>query len=86
MQQIQSTLSAKHQTVIPSHIRKALKLKAGDKIMWRVVITPSQPVVIAEPLPKNWAFYMRGLGKYIWQNINIQTYIQNLRQEWENKT
>ena len=85
MQQIQSTLSTKHQTVIPSHIRKVLKLKAGDKIMWRVIMTSSQPIVLAQPLAKNWASYTRGLGKGVWQSVNIDQYIMNLRLEWENK-
>ncbi len=85
MQQIQSTLSTKYQTVIPSQVRKVLKLKAGDKIMWRVITNTVQPLVLAEPLTKNWASYTRGLGKNIWQKINIETYIQNLRQEWETK-
>ncbi len=85
MQQIQSTISAKNQTVIPSQIRKILRLKTGDKIVWRVITTNNQPAVLAEPMPKNWAQYTKGLGKNIWQNITIDSYIKNLRQEWENK-
>lgn len=85
MQQVQSTMSAKNQTVIPSSIRKILQLKTGDKIVWRIITTINKPAVLAEPMPKNWALYTRGLGKNIWQNIHIDTYIQNLRREWENK-
>ncbi len=85
MQQIQSTLSAKNQTVIPSPIRKTLKLKAGDRIVWRIITTVNQQAVLAEPMPKSWAKYTRGLGKDIWRNVDIDTYIQNLRKEWEDK-
>lgn len=82
MQQIQSTISPKYQTVVPAPVRKLLNLKAGDRLIWRLVQTSTQPKVIAEPLPKNWAKYTRGLGKDIWQDIDIDKYIQSLRQEW----
>lgn len=83
MQQIQSTISPKYQIVVPAKIRKLLNLKAGDRIIWRLIQTQTQPKVLAEPMPKNWAKYARGLGKNIWQNVDIDRYIQNLRQEWE---
>lgn len=83
MQQIQSIISPKYQTVVPASIRKLLNLKAGDKIVWRMIYTSSQPKVIAEPMPKSWAKYTRGLGRNIWQNIDIDKYIENLRKEWE---
>lgn len=85
MQQIQSTISAKNQTVIPSPIRKVLQLKTGDKIVWRVITTNNQHVALAEPIPKSWTKYTRGLGKNIWQNIDIDSYIKNLRKEWDVK-
>lgn len=82
MQQIQSTISQKYQTVVPAQVRKLLNLKAGDRLIWRLVQTPDKPKILTEPVPKNWAKYTRGLGKDIWQNINIDRYIQSLRQEW----
>ncbi len=82
MQQIQSLISPKYQTVIPAKIRQRLNLKAGDKLIWKVIKTGNQPKIIAEPEPKNWAKYTRGLGKNIWQRTNIDKYIENLRSEW----
>lgn len=32
---------------------------------------------------KNWAEYSRGLGKEIWQDIDVDTYIKDLRDEWD---
>jgi AbrB family looped-hinge helix DNA binding protein len=82
MQSIQSLISSKYQTVIPTKIRQRLNLKAGDKLIWKVIKTGNQPKIIAEPEPKNWAKHTRGLGKNIWQRTNIDKYIENLRSEW----
>jgi len=81
MQQIQSTISPKYQTVVPARVRKLLKLKAGDRIIWRLISTPTQPKVLAEPMPRNWSKYTLGLGKNVWQQVDIDKYIENLRQE-----
>jgi len=85
MQQTQSTLSSRNQTVIPAHIREALDLAAGDKILWRLVRTGGAVKAVAEPRPKSWAAYSLGLGKTIWEKVDIDTYIQQLRNEWDNK-
>lgn len=82
MQQIQSKISQKYQIVVPAQVRKLLNLKAGDRLIWRFIQTSTQPMVLTEPVPKNWAKYTRGLGKDIWEKVDIDKYIQNLRQEW----
>lgn len=82
MQQIQSRISPKYQTVVPAQIRKLLNLKAGDRLNWRLVQTATEAKIITEPVTKDWAKYTRGLGKDIWQNIDVHKYIQNLRKEW----
>jgi bifunctional DNA-binding transcriptional regulator/antitoxin component of YhaV-PrlF toxin-antitoxin module len=83
----QSTISSKNQVVIPADIRKALGLKAGDTLNWQIIAsTPSnKPKVIAEPSPQNWADYTRGLGEEVWHDIDIDTYIKNLRDEWQSQ-
>jgi len=82
MQQIQSTLSSRYQTVVPADVRKVLRLEAGDKILWRLVRTGGAVKAVAEPRPKSWAAYSLGLGKAIWEKTNIDQYIQQLRDEW----
>ena len=82
MQQIQSLISSKYQTVIPVKIRRRLNLKAGDRLIWRIINVGNQLKIITEPEPKNWAKYTRGLGKNIWKKVNIDKYIKNLRSEW----
>lgn len=86
MQQIQSTLSSKYQTVIPAQVRNALNLKAGSKIIWRVIGLANKKRVLAEPKPTSWPQYTRGLGKNIWENINVEEYIKNLRAEWKDQS
>ena len=82
MKIIKSSLSTKNQTVIPSLIREELNLKPGDKIIWRIVYSDKTPQAIAEPQPKSWTNYTRGLGKNIWQDIDIESYVKNLKKEW----
>ncbi|OGK24774.1 hypothetical protein A3D76_06905 [Candidatus Roizmanbacteria bacterium RIFCSPHIGHO2_02_FULL_37_9b] len=82
MRQAQSTISPKYQTVVPKKVRKLLHLKAGDRIIWTVILTQTRPTVIAEPLPKKWSAHTRGLGKNIWKNVDIDKYIESLRKEW----
>ena len=83
MQQIQSTISRKYQVVIPSVIRKRLNLRAGQVIIWYVIPTKTTPKAVAEAKPASWTKQMLGLGKDIWQEVDIETYIKNLRSEWE---
>lgn len=86
MSNIQRTsLSSKNQTVIPSHVRKTLGLQSGDKLMWSIVYKGTKPTVIAEPEPKSWSQKARGLGKHLWDDVDISTYISNLRNEWQAK-
>lgn len=83
MIQTQSRISDRYQTVVPADIRNALDLKAGDKILWSIIRFGNKKKAIAEPNPKSWAAYSRGLGKSIWKSIDIDKYIQDLRDEWE---
>lgn len=83
MPYIQSTLSSKHQIVVPSEVRKALKLSSGDSILWRITQMSDQPKAVAEPMPKKWADRMKGLGKDLWKKVSIDEYIDSLRNEWQ---
>ena len=83
MPYIQSTLSSKHQIVVPSEVRKALKLSSGDSILWRITHISDQPKAVAESMPKKWADAMKGLGKDMWNKVSITDYINDLRKEWQ---
>ena len=75
-------ISKKHQTVIPARIRRALQLKAGDTLSWRVIRVGDKQKILAEPKPRSWAEYSLGLGEEIWKNVDIDKYIDTLRDEW----
>ncbi len=83
MDSIQSTISGKNQVVVPAQVRKSLKLKAGDKLLWRIIQNKSGNKAIAESEPMSWAGYARGLGRDIWEKTDIDGYIESLRQEWQ---
>lgn len=83
MKFIQSVLSQKYQTVIPSAIRRTLGLQAGDTILWRIDQHGRSAKAIAEPAPRDWAAYTRGLGKDLWASVDIKHYINELRDEWQ---
>ena len=83
MMNIQSTkLSCRNQTVIPRKVRKALNLRSGDRINWHIVYQGDKPIVYADTQSLGFAKQTRGLGKHLWEGIDIATYIDNLRKEW----
>lgn len=84
MRNIQSTkISKRNQTVVPAAVRKSFNLKPGDKILWKIIYVGGSSKAIAEPAPKKWSKQSRGVGKALWKNINIDAYINNLRNEWK---
>ncbi|MBI3955298.1 hypothetical protein HY338_02540 [Candidatus Gottesmanbacteria bacterium] len=76
-------ISSRNQTVIPAKIRRRLKLKAGDKLFWRLIRVGKEHKILAEKEPKSWADYSLGLGKHIWKSVDIKKYIEDLRNEWD---
>ena len=78
-----SQISPKFQTSIPASIRRVLKLEPGDRLNWRIIYRNDKALVLAEPTAKNLAKETRGLGKHLWENIDIKSYINTLRNEWE---
>ena len=85
MQVLQSKISKRNQTVVPSRIRRLLNLRSGEKIVWRVVVVKGEPKVLIEKLPKDIVSYGRGLGKEIWKDVNIEEYVKSLRKEWDKR-
>jgi AbrB family looped-hinge helix DNA binding protein len=71
----EATLSSKNQIVIPRDVRKALGLKAGDKLL--VVLRGGHLIVL--PKPKSFAQATHGLvrGKY------GSDYRKKERESWE---
>jgi hypothetical protein len=85
MKIIQSSISSKYQTVVPADVRRAMNLGAGDALIWQLIRVNGIPKAVAEPKAKNWTAHTRGLGQPVWQNIDIKQYINDLRDEWQNR-
>jgi len=71
-------VSSKHQRAIPAEARRRLNSKSGDTLIAQVI--GNQLVIMQEP--ENWLVYMRGLGKEIWEGVDPQAYIDELRGPW----
>lgn len=75
-------MTSRYQTVIPAAIRRAAKLHHNAELIWQVVPTAQQPMIVVSPRPKNWSAYLSGLGKHVWKDVKIDDYLKQLRSEW----
>jgi AbrB family looped-hinge helix DNA binding protein len=71
----EATISTKHQIVIPREARKALGLKAGDKVL---VLVHGQKIIIIEK-PKSHASATRSLARGVYS----RTYLNEERKGWD---
>jgi AbrB family looped-hinge helix DNA binding protein len=71
----EATVSSKNQIVIPREARKALRLKAGDKIL---IVSRGDRVLILQK-PKSPHTAIRGLGR----NTYPKRYAQKERRSWD---
>lgn len=72
---LEAKLSSKNQIVIPQAARKALRLKAGDKIL--IVIREDRVLVLQKP--KSHAAAIRGLDRSSYPD----NYLQKECNSWE---
>ena len=76
-----SKVSDKYQVVVPKEIRKSLNLSKGQKLRW-VYLSQDQAIVEPVKLKTSHADSLRGLGKEIWAGVDVNKYIDNLRDDW----
>ncbi|OGB87560.1 hypothetical protein A3J44_01040 [candidate division WOR-1 bacterium RIFCSPHIGHO2_02_FULL_45_12] len=72
-------LSAKNQIVIPKEARDYVHLKAGDRL---VLTISSAGHLLLWKRPKDYTSYMKGLGRQLWKNTDVASYIKKLRKDW----
>ena len=72
-------VSSKHQIAVPAEARKRLNIKSGDTLIVEVV--GDHLVLMREP--EDWAKYLEGLGKEIWEGIDAQEYVKRERVGWD---
>jgi AbrB family looped-hinge helix DNA binding protein len=71
----EATLSIKNQIVVPREARKALGLKAGDKLL--VVVRGSTVIMLQKPATHQGA--IRGLGRGAYP----EDYLRKERRSWD---
>lgn len=80
-------MSSRLQTAVPSMVRKALNIRPGDRMYWHITYhsNQNQPLIVAGTKPKQLAKTSRGLGKHLWDTIDIDSYLDQLRKEWNSR-
>ncbi|MBI2886888.1 MAG: AbrB/MazE/SpoVT family DNA-binding domain-containing protein [Chloroflexi bacterium] len=71
-------VSSKHQIALPAEARRRLSINSGDTLIVEVV--GDHLLIMREP--EDWAKYLEGLGKEIWEGVDPQKYIDELRGPW----
>jgi len=81
MQQV--TIGTKNQIVLPKEVRKKIKgLKPGSKVM----VYPLDENTIAVKVDlNNWVKNSQGITAAAWKNIDTTKYLEELRDEWNEK-
>lgn len=81
MQQV--TVGTKYQIVIPKEVRRKIKgLKPGAKVS---VYLNNENSLTIEASQKSWLERTRGIATEAWKGIDTTKYLDDLRNEWENK-
>lgn len=69
-------VSSKNQIAVPSEIRKKLGIKPGDHLL----VDVQGAVIVLSLDPKDYVDRMMGLGREIWEGIDVQEYIRGERE------
>jgi len=80
-----TTISNRWQTAVPALARKALTLEKGNQLVWIIKTGTQRPQITIRPKTKNYGDYLSGLGKNLWKDEKTETYLNNLRKEWDRK-
>lgn len=72
-------VSSRNQIVIPAEARKELGIKPGDRLY--VVVRDGHMFLLPEP--ENVLDRLRGLYKEIWADIDVEEYINQERDAWQ---
>lgn len=80
---MQVTVGSKYQIVIPKEVRKKIKgLRPGAKVM---VKSLDNQTVSIKTEDKNWLERTRGMMTEAWRGVDTTKYLDNLRNEWDQK-
>ncbi len=71
-------VSSKHQIAVPAAVRRRLAIDSGDHL----VVEIQDGVIVLIPEPKDPVEELKGLGREIWEGVDIQDYIDQERDAW----
>ena len=71
-------VSNRYQIALPSLARKQLNIQAGD----RLLVDIQDGMIVLLPQPENYAAYLAGLHKDIWQDMDTDAYLEQERDAW----
>lgn len=74
-------INSKHHIPVPSAIRKELHLATGDRLLARV----RDGVIVLVPQRGDALDQLRGLHRDVWDQEDIQSYIDKERDAWDSK-
>lgn len=66
---------------IPEEIIKKAGLKPGTEIIWLYDVSTSQILLMEKPI--DFAKSLKGLGKEIWKDIDVNDYVKEERNSWK---
>jgi len=74
-------LSRKNQIVIPKEARGKLGLSPGDELFVEV----KKDRMVMRPKPKSYTEYTLGLHKEVWKGVEVDRYLEEERESWEER-
>jgi AbrB family looped-hinge helix DNA binding protein len=75
---LQVKVSSKHQIAVPAVVRRQLAIDAGDQLLVEV----QDGVIVLIPKPVDPVEELKGLGREIWEGVDVQEYIDGERDGW----
>lgn len=69
----------KYQIVIPQDIRQKIGLRPKDE----VIVEEIGGTVIIIPKPKSFTDFIIGLGKEVWERVDVKDYLKKERESWK---
>jgi len=74
-------VSSKYQVVIPKEAREKVGLGKGDTR----IVNVEDDVITMRRRPESFTEYGRGLHRDVWEKIDTEKYLEELRREWERR-
>ena len=72
-------VSSKYQVVIPKEAREKVGLGKGDTL----IVDVEDDVITMRRRPENFTEYARGLHRDVWEDVDTDRYLEELRREGE---